>query len=95
MLDKNRSTDNKWTPFSETRMNSLGYQYLQAGRKEEAIELFKLNVSAYPESANTYDSLGEAYMMIGEVELAIENYSKSLELDPDNKNAIEKLKQLK
>ena len=95
MFDKNRSTDNKWTPFSETRMNSLGYQYLQAGRKEEAIELFKLNVSAYPESANTYDSLGEAYMMSGEVELAIENYSKSLELDPDNKNAIEKLKQLK
>ncbi|UCE19383.1 MAG: alpha/beta fold hydrolase [Gemmatimonadota bacterium] len=95
MFHKKRKEDTKWIPFSETHMNALGYQFLQSGQTKEAIELFKLNVLAYPESANTYDSLGEAYMVDGDKELAIQNYNKSLELDPNNKNAIEKLKQLK
>ena len=95
LFTQKREQDSKWIPFSETRMNILGYQYLQAGKTKDAIELFKLNVVAYPESANTYDSLGEAYMINGDKELAIQNYNKSLELNPDNQNAIEKLKQLK
>ena len=95
LFTQKREQDSKWIPFSETRMNILGYQYLQAGKTKDAIELFKLNVVAYPESANTYDSLGEAYMVNGDKELAIQNYNKSLELDPDNQNAAEKLKQLK
>ena len=94
MFKKKREDDDKWIPFDETRMNILGYQYLQAGKTNEAIELFKLNVSAYPESANTYDSLGEAYMINGDKEQAIQNYKMSLELDPNNKNAVEKLKLL-
>lgn len=90
-----REQDKTWLPFSETRMNILGYQYLQAGKTEEAIKLFKLNVLAYPESSNTYDSLGEAYMTNGDKDLAIKNYNKSLELDPNNQNAVEMLKKLK
>jgi pimeloyl-ACP methyl ester carboxylesterase len=95
MFNKMHMEDSQWIPFGETQMNILGYEYLQSGKTKEAIELFKLNVLAYPESANTYDSLGEAYMVNGDTELAIKNYNKSLELDPDNKNAVEKLKQLK
>jgi Tfp pilus assembly protein PilF len=75
-------------------MNALGYQYLQSGKVSEAIELFKLNVTAYPEAPNTYDSLGEAYMKHGDKDLAIKNYSRSLELNPDNTNAAEMLKRL-
>jgi pimeloyl-ACP methyl ester carboxylesterase len=95
MFKKKRKEDNNWIPFTETRMNILGYQRLQSGKTKEAIELFKLNVLAYPESANTYDSLGEAYMINGDKELAIQNYKKSLELNPNNPNAVEMLKQLK
>jgi pimeloyl-ACP methyl ester carboxylesterase len=95
LFNKKRQEDNMWIPFSEMRMNMLGYQNLQSGKTKEAIELFKLNVAAYPESANTYDSLGEAYMTNGDNELAIKNYKKSLELDPDNQNAVEMLKRLK
>jgi 3-oxoadipate enol-lactonase len=95
MFKEKRKVDNNWIPFSETRMNILGYQKLQAGKTEEAIELFKLNVLAYPESANTYDSLGEAYMKNGDRELAIQNYNKSLELNPNNTNAVEMLKRLR
>lgn len=95
VFNKKHSEDDAWIPFSEIRMNILGYQKLQSGEVEEAIELFKLNVIAYPESSNTYDSLGEAYMVNGQNELAIKNYNKSLELNPDNENAKDKLKQLK
>jgi hypothetical protein len=77
-------------------LNWLGYHFLYWwGREEDAVEVFKLNVSLYPQSANAYDSLGEAYMVRGEVEQAIASYEKSLELDPKNKNAAEKLKQLR
>jgi CubicO group peptidase (beta-lactamase class C family) len=73
--------------FSEGELNTLGYQLLQMKKVAEAIEIFKLNVEAYPNAANTYDSLGEAYLAHGDKELAITNYRKAVELDPKNTNA--------
>jgi tetratricopeptide (TPR) repeat protein len=73
--------------FSEMELNTLGYQLLQMKKVAEAIEIFKLNVEAYPQAANTYDSLGEAYLAHGDKELAITNYKKSLELNPQNAGA--------
>lgn len=80
--------------FDESELNRLGYSFLGDGRFDVAIEIFKLNVEAYPESANAYDSLGEAYMKNGEKSLAIDNYRKSLELDPDSENAVKMLERL-
>lgn len=80
--------------FTESQMNSLGYEYLYGGKVLEAIALFQLNVEAYPEAYNVYDSLGEAYMENEQYELAIANYKKSLELNLDNLNAREKLEEL-
>lgn len=61
---------------------------------KEAIEVLKLNVHLYPESANTYDSLAEVYETAGDKALAIKNYKRSLELDPKNTNAEQHLKKL-
>ena len=80
--------------FAETELNQLGYQLLRSGKPREAIEIFKLNVEAYPQSSNTYDSLGEAYVAVNERELAIQNYKKSVELNAGNTNAVEVLKKL-
>ena len=80
--------------FEEQQLNTLGYQLLRANKLKEAIEIFKLNVEAYPAAFNTYDSLGEAYMVSGNKELAIQNYKKSLELNPQNTGATETLKRL-
>jgi tetratricopeptide (TPR) repeat protein len=79
---------------TERLMNEAGYFLLGQGLVTEAIEIFKLNVEAYPESANVYDSLGEAYMLAGETELAIESYEKALEIDPNNTNAVRMLEKL-
>lgn len=81
--------------IEENVLNWLGYHFLYWwGREEEALEVFKLNVSLFPESANAYDSLGEAYLARGETDSAVRCYKKSLELNPENSNAIQRLNQL-
>lgn len=82
--------------LSESEMNSLGYYFLNTRKAvDAAVAVFRLNVEAFPNSANAYDSLGEAYMAKGDKELAIRNYQRSLELNPQNTNAVEMLKKLR
>ncbi len=80
--------------FAEPELNSLGYRLMGTGKTKEALEIFKLNVEAYPNGFNTYDSLAEAYMNTNQRELAIQNYKKSLELNPKNTNAVDMMKRL-
>ncbi|KAA3613848.1 MAG: DUF3471 domain-containing protein [Calditrichaeota bacterium] len=80
--------------FSVNELNRLGYRFLELAKVAEAIEIFKLNVVAYPDNANAYDSLGEAYMKNGNTEFAIVNYKKSLELNPGNTNATKMLAEM-
>ena len=70
--------------FEEAEMNALGYQYMQQGKVKEAIELFKLNVIAFPNSGNVYDSQAEAYLNDGQNDLAITYYEKAVALNPNN-----------
>ncbi len=81
--------------FREAQLNMLGYILLRNQMIKEAVEIFKLNTEAFPESANVYDSLAEGYLASGNTKLAEENYQKSLELNPDNQNASEMLNKLK
>jgi hypothetical protein len=55
-----RSDSNNPFCFSENEFNALGYRLMQTGKLKDALEVFKLNVELYPESANVYDSLAEA-----------------------------------
>ena len=92
--------------FPEDAVNLVGYEHIQAGDHPGAIEIMKLNVQAYPESANVYDSLADAYVAAGEKELAREHAAEALKrlasdktLDEPRRNAIKasaeaKLKQL-
>ncbi len=70
--------------FPESEMNAYGYERLQKGHPEEAIAIFRLNVDAYPRSANTYDSLSDAYLAAGkrrEALAAAEEAMKRLKAD--------------
>lgn len=81
--------------IGEGQLNLLGYKLLGQGRLEDAIEVFKLNLSLFPQSANVYDSMGEAYAAHGDRDLAIENYTKALAMDPESTGAAEMLRWLK
>jgi glyoxylase-like metal-dependent hydrolase (beta-lactamase superfamily II) len=80
--------------FGENDFNALGYRLMGSGKIDEAIEVFKLNIEAFPGSWNVYDSLAEAYMTKGVNDLAIKYYKKSIELNPENNNAKEIVKRL-
>jgi tetratricopeptide (TPR) repeat protein len=80
--------------FSEDELDSLGYQLLDMKRVQDAVEVLKLNVEAYPTSANAYDSLADAYFAGGDKERAVASYRRSLELDPTNHNAEQQLKKI-
>ena len=55
-------------------INNHGYRLLNQGKINKALELFKYNVQAYPNSANVYDSLGEGYENDKQFEKALDNY---------------------
>lgn len=78
--------------FSELDFNRWGYELVNQQKINDAIEVFKINATIFPKSANVYDSLGEVYSMVGDKKQAIQNYRKSLELNPQNKNAIDQIK---
>ncbi len=90
---KQSNLHNEYYYCSET-LNAAGYELLGAGKTDEAIRMFELNVSEYPEDPNTYDSLAEGYMKRGDNLLAIQFYRRSLSLNPDNANAVAMLKSL-
>jgi len=105
-LEEARREDPAATSPPEPTVNVIGYEHLQAGDNAGAIEIFKLNAAAYPDSPNVYDSLSEAYLADGQKDLARQNAEKTLQLlasdtkDPEQlRNAIQqsaegKLKQL-
>jgi len=68
--------------FPESILNQLAYTRLQDGDVDDAVELFKLNVEAYPRSANAQDSLADAYAARGENDLALAAEQKCLDLLP-------------
>jgi CubicO group peptidase (beta-lactamase class C family) len=80
--------------FSESELNTLGYQLLAKERTKDAIEIFKLNVEMFPAASNPYDSLGEAYLKDGNKELALANYKRAVELNPANAGAIQAVRRL-
>lgn len=79
----------------ENEVNLFGYYFFFKGQKEKAVEIFKLNTSLYPSSANTYDSLAETYEELGDKDNAIKSYQKEIELNPENKDIADHLKKLK
>jgi dienelactone hydrolase len=64
----------------EVIVNLLGYEHLQMGDTKGAVEIFRLNALAYPNSPNVYDSLSDAYLADGQKELSLQNARKAVEL---------------
>jgi dienelactone hydrolase len=106
MLADARLRDPKAVLFPEAIVNVMGYEHMRSGDIKGAVEILKLNVSAFPNSPNVYDSLSDAYLADGQKDLARQNAKKALELlasdiaDPEPRrdairdSAQQKLKQL-
>ncbi|WP_262710086.1 serine hydrolase [Hymenobacter aquaticus] len=93
-LVRQQQKQNPGYQLPESEVNAWGYSLLRQQQPREALEIFKLNVSLYPKSANAYDSLAETYQELGNKTLAVKNYQQVLRLDPHSKNAAQQLQRL-
>jgi dienelactone hydrolase len=75
-----RARDPRAVLFPEGIVNLMGYEHLQNGDIKGAVEILKLNATAYPDRPNVYDSLADAYIADGQKDLALLNAKKCLQL---------------
>ena len=80
---------------NETELTLYGYSYLWENNTEEAIALFGLLISEFPNSANTYDCMGEAYLQAKDSVKSLQYYEKSLQMNPDNFYAEDVIQRIK
>ena len=85
---------NNYESLSPQSLNQLGYDLLYEKNYAEAIKIFELNTTLYPEEANVYDSLAEAYYKKGDLKQAKKYYQKALDIDPELASAKEMLKKI-
>lgn len=80
---------------NETELTLYGYSFLWQNNLIDAIAIFELIISEFPNSANAYDSMGEAFLQAKDSIKALQNYEKSLLMNPDNFHAEDVIQQIK
>src|SRR5438094_2515953 len=66
--------------FPEITVSTIGQDYMRAGKPKLAVEVLKLVLLAYPESADADETLAEAYLKDGQKEMARQPAEKALAL---------------
>ena len=83
-MEQQRAADPPGTLPGTDELRWLGYHcLLWWGRESEALDIFRLNVSLYPDSADAHAALGDALGMLGRVDEAVAALRKALALKPD------------
>jgi tetratricopeptide (TPR) repeat protein len=79
-LEEARRRDPKAQLFPEVVVTILGYDHLAVGETKLAVEIMRLVVTAYTDSADAYDSLSDAYLADGQKDSARQTAEKALAL---------------
>ncbi|MBC2845791.1 serine hydrolase [Winogradskyella flava] len=87
--------ENRLGLILEANINVLGYFYMQNGKLDEALTVFKLNAEKFPNSTNVFNSLGEAYYQKKTYQLALEAFETSLKHDPNNQSSKDFITRIK
>src|SRR5881392_2491825 len=66
--------------FPEVTVSTIGQDHMRAGEPKLAVEVLKLVLLAYPESADANETLAEAYLADAQKELARQHAEKALAL---------------
>ncbi len=74
--------------WPEVAVDIIGEDYQRAGDIKNAIEIFQLNLLAYPDSADANYNLAEAYLADGQKDLARQYAEKSLALLNSHKTPL-------
>src|SRR5216110_2830146 len=79
-LTEARQKDPKAELWPEVTVDIIASGHLREGDLKTAIEIFKLNLLAYPDSADAHYNLADAYLADGQKELARQYAEKALAL---------------
>jgi formylglycine-generating enzyme required for sulfatase activity/dienelactone hydrolase len=79
-LTATRLSDPKAQLFPEITVSIIGQDHMRAGETQLAIEVLKLDLLAYPESADALTNLADAYLADGQRDLARQHAEKALAL---------------
>jgi hypothetical protein len=77
-LIEDRRKDPDAQLFPEITVSTIGQDYMRAGEAKSAVEVLKLVLLAYPESADANETLGETYLADGQKDLARKHAEKAL-----------------
>jgi dienelactone hydrolase len=66
--------------WPEVNVDIIGADHLRNGEVKVGLEIFKLNLLAYPDSADAHDNLADAYLRDGQKDLARQYAEKALAL---------------
>jgi tetratricopeptide (TPR) repeat protein len=80
-----RQKDPQVQLWPEITLDIIGADHLRAGETKEAIEIFKLNLLAYPDSADAHYNLADAYLKDGQKDLARQYAEKALAMIDSHK----------
>ena len=75
-----RRTDPQAQLFPEINVDIIASGYLRDGETKASIEIFKLNLLAYPDSADAHYNLADAYLKDGQKDLARKYAEEALAL---------------
>ena len=64
----------------EAYLNAMGYNYMQEGKVEKAVNTYGVAVRFYPNSLNGYDNYARGLIALGRKEEALTCLEKSLEV---------------
>jgi pimeloyl-ACP methyl ester carboxylesterase len=73
-----RTKDPQAQLWPEVAVDIIGEDYQRGGDIKAAIEIFKLNLLAYPDSADAHSNLADAYLADGQKDLARQYAEKTL-----------------
>jgi tetratricopeptide (TPR) repeat protein len=74
--------------WPEVAGDIIGEDFQRAGDVKNAIEIFKLNLLAYPDSADAHYNLADAYLADGRKDLARQHAEKALALLDSHKTPL-------
>ena len=83
-----------WQRGDRRAINREGYRLLGQNKFAEAITVFHMNTTLFPQSANAWDSLAEGNFKNKNFKMARQYYMKTLQLNDDNANAKKVLAEL-
>ena len=79
-LERARKRDAAAQLFPEAAVSIVGNDHLRASEPQTAVEIFELNLLAYPDSADAHTDLADGYLTSGKVELARRHAQAALAL---------------